>query len=211
MPFDDTVIDSVILAVHGALIPGGDAGRVLLFGGDEHNPANEEPATDVGWRKTKLYDVATRSLVAGTIPSPDSDVFCAGHAFLPDGRLLIAGGTSEWGEDAEDHPGDDQHHVHGLAFGGHRLCWVYNPSDNAWDDVEPLLPEPGKTTGGGRWYPSLVTLGTGEVMAFFGHPRFDDDRHRNTIAEKYHPTHDTWSPLPQMADPTIYPGARPGI
>lgn len=208
MPFDETTIDTEILAVHGALIPGGDQGRVLLFGGDEHNPANEEPKTDTGWRKTRVYDIATRDLVSEPIPSPDSDVFCAGHAFLPDGRLLIAGGTSEWGEDAEDHPDDDDdlHHVHGLAFGGHRLCWVYNPTDNEWADVADLLPEPGKSTGGGRWYPTLLTLGSGEVIAFFGHPRFDDDRHRNTIAETYDATHDTWSQLPQMADPTQYPG-----
>jgi hypothetical protein len=206
MPFRDDTIDSEILAVHAAVIPGG-GGRVLLFGGDEHNGDAEESDSADGWKKTRVYDVAGHDLLSGTVPSPDSDVFCAGHAYLPDGRLLIGGGTSKWREDDPDHPGEGVHHVHGLSFGGHRRCWVYNPSDNAWVETAEMLRQPGKTTGGGRWYPTLVTLGSGEVIAFFGHPRFDDDRHRNTIAERYSATTDSWAPLPQMADPNVYPGS----
>lgn len=206
MPYRNGTVGSEILAVHAALVPGGAAGRVLLFGGDEHNGANEEPAGNDGWKKTRVYDVATGDLLDRPIPSPDSDVFCAGHAFLPDGRLLIGGGTSEWGEDAEDHPAPGEHHNHGLAFGGHRRCWIYNPTEHEWVEAAQMRPEPGKNTGGGRWYPTLLTLGNGEVIAFFGHPRFDDDRHRNTTAEKYQATGDFWSELPQMANPGIYPG-----
>ncbi|MFT4621414.1 MAG: hypothetical protein ACI8PZ_000066 [Myxococcota bacterium] len=205
MPYEAGTISSEILAVHAALIPGGSAGRVLLFGGDEHNSAAEEEASSDGWKKTRVYDIATGALLTQAIPSPGSDVFCAGHAFLADGRLLIGGGTSEWGEDEDDHPADFDYHAHGLAFGGHRRCWIYNPSDNAWIEAAPLNPEPGRSVGGGRWYPTLVTLGTGEVMAFFGHPRFDDNRHRNTTAEKYSATLDHWSELPRMANPSLYP------
>lgn len=209
MPFNNAVINSEILAVHGAMIPGGAAGRVLLFGGDEHNPANQESASTNGWKKTRVFDVATRTILSDPIPSPDTDVFCAGHAFLPDGRLLIGGGTSSWSEGADDHAGHDGlHHGHPLSFGGHRRCWIYNPSENEWLEASPMLPQPGKDTGGGRWYPTLLTLGTGEVIAFFGHPLFEDDRHRNTIAEKYRSTLNGWVGLPQMADPYPFPGGN---
>ena len=86
MPWHPTVVDSQILAIHVALVPSGDQGEVLLFGGDEHWSAQQEPGGD--FRKTRVYDVRTHALISATIPSPDSDVFCAGHAFTGDGRLL---------------------------------------------------------------------------------------------------------------------------
>lgn len=38
-------------------------------------------------------------------------------------------------------------------------------------EVASMNFEPGTTNqGGGRWYPTLVTLATGEVLAVAGHP-----------------------------------------
>ncbi len=68
MPWNSTIIDSEILAVHAALVPNGDEGEVVLFGGDEHWGSQGEPGGD--FRKTKVYDVKTHSLVSATIPSP---------------------------------------------------------------------------------------------------------------------------------------------
>ncbi|WP_159460598.1 galactose oxidase early set domain-containing protein [Calothrix rhizosoleniae] len=202
MPWKTQLIDTEILAVHAALIPTGSRGQVLIFGGDEHNSAAEERDSADAWKKTRVYDIASEDLVSDTIPSPDSDVFCAGHSFLPDGRLLIGGGTSIW-------PQGGDVHEHGLDFGGHRRCWAYNARDKSWEEVAQMVPEPGgdpaKNTGG-RWYPTLLTLGNGDSIAFFGHPRLDDSRHRNTIAERYNVTTDSWTGLPQMADPTPFPG-----
>lgn len=205
MGWNSSLISTDILAVHAALVPGGTAGRVLLFGGDEHWGTQAENGSSPAFRKTQLYDIATKSIVSGTIPSPDSDVFCAGHAFLPDGRLLIGGGTSTF-------PQDD-FHDHGLSFGGHRRCWIYNPTENEWVEAREMNFEPGAESGGGRWYPTLTTLANGEVITFFGHPRLDDGRHRNTVAERYNVTTDSWTMLPQMADPSQKPGHEdfPGI
>jgi hypothetical protein len=50
----DTVpIDSGILAIHIALLPGGAEGEVLLLGGDEHDPSQAE---DIGgdFRETRM-------------------------------------------------------------------------------------------------------------------------------------------------------------
>jgi Domain of unknown function (DUF1929) len=191
MPWNSTIIDSQILAVHAALVPNGDEGEVVLFGGDEHWSNQQEPGGN--FRKTRVYDVRTHSLVAVLIPSPDSDVFCSHHAFSLDGRLLIAGGTQKWPE------GDG--HNHQLDFLGHRRCWLYNYKQRNWSEVSRLNtnPEqPDKEHSGGRWYPGLVTLGNGEVAAFFGHLDQEDFRHRNTLPERYNQTGNFWVNMPKV-------------
>jgi Domain of unknown function (DUF1929) len=183
-------IDSQILAIHGAVLPTGTQGEILLFGGDEHWGDQQEPGGD--FRKTRVYDVATNTIVAAAIPSPDSDVFCAGHAFTADGRLLIVGGTKSWSTG----------HGHDLAFAGHRRCWLYNPRERTWREVAQLLPDPygDGTTGGGRWYPGALTLGNGEVLGLMGHILADDSRHRNASPEKYNVYANSWTGLPKMAN-----------
>ncbi len=44
MPWNPTVVDSQILAIHAALVPNGDDGEVVLFGGDEHWSAQQNRA-----------------------------------------------------------------------------------------------------------------------------------------------------------------------
>lgn len=82
-------------SVHAALVPVGARGKLLMFGGDEHwqDQAGRDnaPADPARIDRTALYDVNDGSFVR--ISSPSTDVFCAGHAFLGDGRLLVGGGT----------------------------------------------------------------------------------------------------------------------
>lgn len=198
MPWNNTVVDSQILAVHAALVPSGPQGEVVLFGGDEHWSAQQESQGGDKWKKTRLYDVASHGLVGGTIPSPDSDVFCSHHAFAADGRLLIGGGTWKW-------PSTADAHGHGLDFLGHRRCWLYNPRERKWVEVASLNrnpDQPDEEESGGRWYPGLVTLGNGDVLATFGHAAQQDTRHRNTLPERYNQAANTWVLLPKkMAEP----------
>jgi hypothetical protein len=190
VPWNSSIIDSQILAVHAALVPSGDEGEVLLFGGDEHWSAQQEPAGN--FRKTRVYDVRTHSLVTASIPSPDSDVFCAGHAFVTDGRFLIVGGTRAWSTG----------HGHDLAFWGHRRCWLYHARERRWVEVAQLAPDPygDGTSGGGRWYPGVVTQGNGEILALFGHVAQDDSRHRNASPERYNLYTNSWSLRPKLAN-----------
>ena len=192
MPWNSSVIDSQILAVHAALVPNGVEGEVVLFGGDEHWVGQQEPGGN--FHKTRVYDVRTHSLISTTIQSPDSDVFCAGHAFSLDGRLLIAGGTQKWPEDTDAH-------VHELAFLGHRRCWVYNHRRHNWTEVSKLNKnpdQPDEEHSGGRWYPGLVTLANGEIAAFFGHLDQQDFRHRNTLPERFNQTGNYWVNMPKV-------------
>jgi hypothetical protein len=74
------------------------------------------------------------------IPS-STMVFCSGHAFLPDGRLLVAGGHL-----------DDQR---GLPDAN-----VFDAATQTWSRVQPMSH--------GRWYPTSTTLSNGEILALAG-------------------------------------------
>ena len=193
MPWNPTIVDSQILAVHAALVPNGNQGEVVLFGGDEHWNDQQESAGGDRFKKTRVYDIQNHAIIAATIPSPDSDVFCAHHAFARDGRLLIAGGTQKWPE--------SDIHEHHLDFIGHRRCWIYNHRQRTWTEVTKLNKNPASPDeehSGGRWYPGLVTLGNGEVAAFMGHLDQGDTRHRNTLPERYNQNGNFWVNMPKV-------------
>ncbi|MFF1902493.1 galactose oxidase-like domain-containing protein [Kitasatospora sp. NPDC058218] len=72
-----------INAVHASLLR---TGKVLIVAGS----GNDQRSFDAGSFKSLLWDPATNTYKR--IPTP-ADMFCGGHAALPDGRLLVAGGT----------------------------------------------------------------------------------------------------------------------
>ncbi|MFF0309779.1 galactose oxidase-like domain-containing protein [Streptosporangium sp. NPDC004379] len=74
-------------AIHAALL---HTGKVLIVAGSGNNAAN----FDKGTFKTVLWD-PSRPGKPGEfklVPTP-VDLFCSGHVFLPNGNLLIGGGT----------------------------------------------------------------------------------------------------------------------
>ncbi|MDX2530623.1 radical copper oxidase GlxA [Streptomyces europaeiscabiei] len=73
-------------AIHAALL---HTGKVLIVAGS----GNEQRKFDKGSFDTVLWDPARNTYKK--IPTP-VDFFCAGHAQLPDGRLLVAGGTARY-------------------------------------------------------------------------------------------------------------------
>ena len=80
---------------------------------------------------------------APTLPdgTTNANLFCSGHAFLPDGRLLVAGG----------HLADS----HGL-----NQATIYDSAANTWTATA--------TMNDGRWYPTAITLPTGSVLVLSG-------------------------------------------
>jgi hypothetical protein len=69
-------------------------------------------------------------------------IYCTGHTFLPDGRLLIMGGTS-------------------AGTRGVRAARIFNPSTSTWAATDSM-PR-------GRYYPTATTLPNGEVLVVSGH------------------------------------------
>jgi hypothetical protein len=184
MPWEIVTNNSEILAIHAALLP---TNQILMFGGSEHNAAQNESGNPADLDNTRLFNLSGGTLIE-TIGSPNTDVFCSGHAVFADGRILIGGGTKEWG-------GEHEGHGHALNFLGEHACWIYHPRARTWRRVRDFNFEPGKSEGGGRWYPTLLTLANGEVLAVAGHPFRTDSRHNNDTPERYSPGSDTWSLL----------------
>jgi hypothetical protein len=114
------VLSAPIVATHMHLLPDG---LVLMFG-------NNGPP--------QLWDPATGQFTV--IPSP-ANLFCSGHTFLPDGRLLVTGG----------HITDD----HGLP-----AATIFDYRTKAWSS--------GPAMARGRWYPTSTTLPNGEVLTVAG-------------------------------------------
>jgi hypothetical protein len=73
-------------AVHAALLY---TGKVLIVAGS----GNDISRFNAGRFESLLFDPRTDKLTK--VPTP-SDMFCAGHTFLPDGKLLIGGGTTRY-------------------------------------------------------------------------------------------------------------------
>lgn len=116
----------------------------LLYWGRDKNPVDQ-------WDKagsclTYTWNPITNA--KSTIPNNTTNLFCSGHSFLPDGRLLVTGGHSRW-EPAPDQEGIGEDDVN-----------IFDPAFNTWTRVG-FMPK-------GRWYPSNVTLGTGETAIFSG-------------------------------------------
>jgi galactose oxidase-like protein/List-Bact-rpt repeat protein len=94
------------------------------------------------------------------------ELFCAGHTFLPDGSLLVAGGHNEA-------LGDENGLTQASIFDGF-----------AW-----------RATGSmqyGRWYPTLVTMADGQVVAISGNMAPGTNA---AIPERYSPVLGTWTAL----------------
>jgi hypothetical protein len=183
-----------VLAVHAALLR---TGNVLFFGGSENVEAQHNAGgTQVD--KTRLWNTATGAITK--LPSPAQDLFCCGHAQLADGRLLVAGGTNAWSATSGPHFGH---------FGGARDASIFDPgvaTGNPWSTTGSLNPERGQTSGGGSWYPTLLTLPDGRVLRAGGHPRHDDLRHMNAMLEIYDPATGVWTDQGASADiPWISP------
>jgi hypothetical protein len=130
---------SPVRGIHVAVL---QSGKVLLVAGS----GNDRGAFDAGRFKTSTWDPATNTFAAVDTPW---DAFCAGHAQLADGRLLVAGGTNGYESAATNN-----------TFSGSSRAYAFDATTEQYQAV------PNMTTA--RWYPSLLTLGDGSVLTLAG-------------------------------------------
>ena len=126
---------------------------------------------------------------------PTTDVFCGGQAFLADGRLLAAGGTFGWASP----PRASTLRTTTASVPAGSTC----RERSGWPRADLNFQPGSNSIGGGRWYPTLVTLENGEVFVVGGHPASDDSyptnvgddakRHNNNTPERYSPGANTWT------------------
>jgi hypothetical protein len=85
------------------------------------------------------------------------DMFCNGMVLLQDGRALIDSGTLQYD-----------------PFHGQLTVAVFDPATNLFSNIQNMAH--------GRWYPTVLTLGDGRVMAFSG---LSETGATNTAVEFY--------------------------
>jgi hypothetical protein len=128
-----------VRAVHVALLRNG---KVLLIAGS----GNNKDRFAAGSFKTSVWDPATGNLTP--VPTP-WDAFCAGHAFMADGRLLVVGGTTAY-------PGPATNN----ASGGSKQAYLFDPVTESYQRVPDAHLA--------RWYPTVTELGDGRQFVLGG-------------------------------------------
>ena len=124
-------------AIHSTLL---DNGNVLLVAGSGNDINLFEAGTFQAW----VWNVNTGAFVE--IPVPE-DMFCAGHVTLPDGTVLLAGGTQKYAADG----------VTTNEFQGAVWSYIFDPTTNKFTKTNDL--------NSGHWYPTLTKLANGDVWA----------------------------------------------
>ncbi len=158
-----------VRAVHAALL---HTGKVLIVAGSGNNKTDFTAKSF----KTVLWDPTNNTFKDIDTPW---DAFCSGHAFLPDGKVLVAGGTYKY-EDLQAKPRQD--------YAGLKDSYVFDP------DTEKYVHADALTTA--RWYPTLVGLGNGDVLATSG--LNEQGKLVNTPAEIFNAATNTWAPNPKL-------------
>ncbi len=137
-----------IVAIHMALLK---TGKVLMFGPDEKDYAN------INKGKSRIWNPNNPDTVAK--PPIPRNLFCSGHCFLPDGRLLVAGGQSTVASVIGailSFLGILQLFVRGADHDIH----TFDPNTESWTRYKGMPRA--------RWYPTCVTLRDGRALIVSG-------------------------------------------
>lgn len=145
---------SGVVPIHLVVLPSGnllmwDRHEATAFGGSDGDP--------------KLWDPIGN--VFGETPTVTYDLFCAGHAWMGDGRLFVPGGHIKDGEGAPN-------------------ASIYHPGSNTWTAVSNM--------NGGRWYPTATTLANGDILVEAGTIKIGQD---NREAQVWQVASETWRTL----------------
>ncbi|MEM7624597.1 MAG: galactose oxidase-like domain-containing protein [Planctomycetota bacterium] len=151
------VVDWPIEAIHSVMLP---TGKVMVW----------QTWTD----SIALWDPADGSFTDAA--NPNVNIFCSGHAWLPDGRLLVVGG-------------------HISNFNGEEETNIYDPWTDTWannvPDMNALNGLPDNQAG--RWYPAVTSLGSGEVLTLAGD--MTQAGVTNPLPQVYSPQSNSWRDL----------------
>ena len=119
----------------------------------------------------------------------DGALFCSDLTFLPDGRVLAAGGTAYYHDPEIGDSGFGISELEGL-----RNARIYDPRTNEWTQTGSMAV--------GRWYPTLTTLANGDIFVASGvqkllkpvYPSHPQDSGTNVVqTETYDVLSGTWS------------------
>jgi Domain of unknown function (DUF1929) len=184
--------NSGVLAVHAALLP---FGKVLFFAGSgssqtrfrshDFGDVSKDIFTSVVW--DPAAQAPNNFNHPPTLLGPHHrpfDFFCGGDTLLADGKVFSVGGTLDY-----------------APFLGRKDSALFDPATETWSLAANMAH--------GRWYPSVITLGDGSVLAASGlmeQVQQNVDQHSRTL-EIYQPATNHWKTLhfqPNFANLPLY-------
>lgn len=187
-------------ATHVALLP---TNKIFIYGGSsldrdefEHPTLPRAEMLDMNVSPWKSYPI--------DCDPTSGDLWCGGHTFLADGKLLFAGGTNYYP------PAPDP------FYGGLREAYLFDPLTETWERVKDMQD--------GRWYPTLILLADDRVLTLSGlQYRLPSEKPKTNFIkilyelifkikesiartqEVYDPTTKTWSCLKEELILPLYP------
>lgn len=141
----DTPIKTPTIGIHVIVLPTLDTTkpRLFLLSGNETTDKKGEAYL---WYPTTA---STTSVGDAHQRTPVDNLFCSGHCFLPDGKVLFVGGHSK-----RDLVGIKDTNIF-EAFTNEGQS-----TEGTWRDAKPM--------NSARWYPTCTTLADGSVLAISG-------------------------------------------
>ncbi|MBX3288886.1 MAG: DUF1929 domain-containing protein [Acidobacteria bacterium] len=117
-------------------------GTVLMWDSVGDNPAESYPTPQHNWTRASIWDPSTNLVSNIDNNTTGYNMFCAGHAHLPDGRAFLAGGNLN------------------SSLNGTNTIHIFDPLTNIWS-LGPMMNFT-------RWYPSVTPLANGEMLITAG-------------------------------------------
>lgn len=138
----------VTVPIHISVLPDG---RLLFWGRDKFSDSatdsRDVTASALAYTWNPLYDEAPDAFLP--VHNNRTNLFCSGHSFLQDGRLLVTGGQGIGAPGTVSIDGEGSNHIN-----------IFDYRTNTWS-AGPNMRQ-------GRWYPFNVTLPNGEVLIMRG-------------------------------------------
>lgn len=154
LPWWLPMMNKSFVGIHTHVLPNG---KVLSWEGHNDNLSHITESHSAIWNPADASFAEFDNLT--------SNIFCSGHAFLPDGRLFVAGGHHSNGQDPTIFPADVPLNSRGYIGikDVNTFDWfgTTQPNGVPWTRVYPDMNDR-------RWYPTVTTLNDGRMLVIAG-------------------------------------------
>lgn len=166
--------NTATVAIHASILPNG---KIFYLAGSGYHAEHQ-----AGPYEARVLDPNTGT--ESNNISMSEDLFCVGQAPLPNGNILLAGGTLRYDIAANNCNGK----WHGL-----NSAYEFDWSTSRLTKVASMKH--------GRWYPTCVTMADGNVMVTGGYDQYGD---HNRLVEVYNSGSKTWSIISASSGGSTY-------